>query len=179
MQNLAGLGVGRRVGFIGLICCQIEEHATRERRVDPERLQGRDQSIAAEDGAEPGNAGIGVGAFGQVRRQHVEIGDGAADHFVENIVGGLDRGLARERGAKIASCIAQRGKEQPPRRDIGRYVLAANFNENRGALAWLEVDLEDRAIGCELCGLWRETQLRIAPPVIEARIGHDDRICFQ
>ena len=62
VQDLAGLGVGGGVDLGRLGGGEVAQHAAGDLRVEPERLQRGDQRVAAEDGGEPGDAGIGIGA---------------------------------------------------------------------------------------------------------------------
>ena len=86
MQDLAGLGIGRRVGRDRLMGGEIAQGAGGEPRVEPQAFQGGDQPVAPEDRAEPGNAGIGIGAFRRLGGQHVEIGPRALQPAVEALI---------------------------------------------------------------------------------------------
>ena len=78
-------------------------------------------AVAAEDRAEPGDAGIGIRPFRRLGDQHVEIGDAAAEGLVEDIVRCLQSIAARDdetRRARRASRSAD--EEKLPARRMRR-----------------------------------------------------------
>ena len=112
VQDLAGLGVRfgpllRRLGG-----GQELQDSPGDRGIDPQQLHRRDDAVAAERGAEPGDAGVGVSPVRGVSDQHVEIRDRATQDLVQDLVRGRDRGGAGGGGAQRAPRLAQ-GDEEP------------------------------------------------------------------
>ena len=62
------------------------QHTLRDARIEPKRLEGGDQSVAAERGRVPGNASVGIASLGRLRHQHAQIGHGAAHDLVKDLV---------------------------------------------------------------------------------------------
>ena len=62
--------------------------------VDPihSRNMRRDDPVPTEDGAEPGNASIGIGTEIGAGDQRVDVRGGSAGDFIEQIVGARDGG---------------------------------------------------------------------------------------
>ena len=83
VQDLAGLGIARRVGLLRLRRGEKSQHAARDVRRDPQAFERRDDAVAAEGGVEPGHAGVGVEAVRRVRDQHVEIRRRAIEPGIE------------------------------------------------------------------------------------------------
>jgi hypothetical protein len=74
VQNLPRLGVGQRIGGLGLKGCKPPQHAARDVGTPPQHLQRRDQAVAAERGRKPWNAGVRIRPLRRLRRQDGEIG---------------------------------------------------------------------------------------------------------
>jgi len=74
VQNLSGLGIGQRIGGLGLIGREPAQYAARHVRAPPQHLQRGDQAVAAERGREPRDAGIRIAALRRVGHQHGKIG---------------------------------------------------------------------------------------------------------
>ena len=74
MHDLSGLGIVEGRCLDGLVRSQDAQNAARERGVEPERLQRRDDRIATEGRGKPRYAGIGVGSGRQFGRQERQVG---------------------------------------------------------------------------------------------------------
>ena len=170
VQDLAGLRVGMRVDGGGLRRRQMPEHAGGDGGIEPQRRQGGDQGVATEHGAEPRHARVGVGPLGSFRQKHVEIGDAAADGFVEAFVArGYLRGAFR--GAlQGALAVAQRNQERALSALAGDGA-AGDFDEDRTPFAGREIDDEFRAPARKL--RWRriEADRRLAPGFVEPEVN--------
>ena len=149
----------------------MPKHPAGDRRVEPERLQGRDDPVPSEHGAEPGDARVRIWPFGEVRHQHVEIGDAAAGGFVEDLVGGIDRRRARGRRAQGAPRIAERDEERPGRIARSSLVAAVDLDEQRASFARGEIEAEDGALGRQMRRRGIESNRRRSAPVVEPGIA--------
>ena len=126
VDDLARLGVPFRVLLLRLGGGQEAEHAAGERRIVPEVLIGGDDAVAAEDGAVPGDAGVGVEAVPGLGRHHLEVGGRAAEPVVEAFVGAVDRGDAGPPGFQGGGGALQGlGEGKRPR------LVAAGFEGDR------------------------------------------------
>ena len=83
MDDLAGLGVDLRGEISGLGERQKFEDAAGDGRVDPKALERGDDAVAAEDGAEPGNSGVGIIPFRIALDHHFHVGLGTLHPIVE------------------------------------------------------------------------------------------------
>lgn len=92
MQDLAGLGFARPVFPIRLGGGEEGKHAPREAGPDPQRLQGSDQTVAAEWSGKPEHPSIRIGTVAGFRDQRLQIGDGAIQPIVELLIVGDDLG---------------------------------------------------------------------------------------
>ena len=170
VQDLAGLGIRRRIEAGGLHRRQVPQHAERDGRVEPERQPGGDQRIPAEDGAEPGHAGIGEGPFRRLRAQHGQVGAGPADHLVEAALGGGDAGRARLHRAAGPAVLPQRAQEG----GIGRLArlvvrVAAGLDQQGAALPGTQRQVEDRLLRRQPVRRRLEAQPGLPPPRHRAR----------
>jgi hypothetical protein len=78
VQNLAGAGIGAKIGGGCLVAGEALQHADGDVRVDPQHLHRRDDAVAPEGGRVPGDACVGVEAVLRRRVEHVEVGHAAA-----------------------------------------------------------------------------------------------------
>ena len=122
MQDFARLRVRCGIVGLGLIGGEPPQHALRDARIEPQHLQRGDQPIAAEGGRVPGDAGVGIASLRRAGHEHVEIGHRAAQHLIEEVVRGLDRGGVARNSAPIAMDRAQAARE---RYGFGRFRRAA------------------------------------------------------
>src|SRR5271154_1159244 len=90
MQDLSRLRIPFRVKAGGLRGCQIGQDSFGNLRRQPEELQSGDDSVAAEDGAEPGHPGVGVEPELRLDQKHTEIGSRAIEPIIELLIGGID-----------------------------------------------------------------------------------------
>src|SRR3984957_8722511 len=90
MQYLAGFGIARSLAGGRLVRSQKTQNTLRDARIDPQRHQSGDESVAAEGRAEPRRARVRIVAMRRVGDEHVQIGYGAAHYFVEYGVGTID-----------------------------------------------------------------------------------------
>ena len=103
----------------------------------------------------------------RVGHQHGEIGGRAAQHFVETLVGCLDRGLLPGRLAQFAARGNEAGQERPRPR-VG--AVAVHRQEQRPHLAGFEMQLVDRGAGGQPVRRRIEGQRRPADLVVQAAI---------
>jgi hypothetical protein len=103
VQNFPGLGVAFRRHRRRLGGGEKPEHAPRDVGIQPQGHQRRDDTVAPERGAEPPDPGIGVRFLGRVGDQHVQVRDGAPNHFVVDGVRAID---ARGTGARLLEGMA-------------------------------------------------------------------------
>ncbi len=61
VQHLAGLCVLLRTVCFGLGSCQVRQNATRDRRIKPQTLERRNDSVSSEYRAKPRNTGVWIG----------------------------------------------------------------------------------------------------------------------
>src|SRR5690606_25348485 len=92
VQDLARLGIGSGVHFRRLVGREMEQHASRDIWVDPERLERGDERVPPENRAEPWNAGIRVWTCRRVGHRHIKVREAASQALVEALVGGDDGG---------------------------------------------------------------------------------------
>ena len=177
VQDLAGLGVGRLVGGLGLVARQVAQHAAGDGGIEPQRLHGGDQRVAAEHRAEPRNAGIGIGTVRRVGDQHVEVGDRPAYGLVERRAGAGDRRGACRRGAQRPPRPPQRLQEARPCLVL-RVLLGGAIDRqvDVARLAGLQDELEEGAIDAELVGRRRKAHHRASGQAVEAGIAQRDGV---
>ena len=158
VQDLSRLRVRGRIVGLGLERGEAPQHALRDARIEPEHLQRGDQSVAAERGRIPGDAGIGITPLRRVGHQHVEVGHRPAQHLVEEVVRGLDRGGVVRHRAQIAVDRAQPAQERhrlrrfrraaadgaANRRELLRRNAEAIGHRRRGELARGRIEAQDR-----------------------------------
>ena len=92
VDDLAGLGVDRRVVFGRLEGGENTERVARELRPEEERLQARDERVAAEDGHEPGHPRGGKLAGDArilVHPERGKVGDRLPERHRQLLPGGL------------------------------------------------------------------------------------------
>ena len=171
MQDLSRLGIGSGVFVLRLVCREVRQDPARNRRIHPQALQARDQRVAPEHRAEPGNAGVGVRAFRQICDQHVEIGHGSADRFVEDLVRSLDCGGTGGGSAQRPPGVAQRAEKEFTRGSGEAVRIATNLDEHRGPGIRIEVELEDGAVGLKLRRRGIEAQPGLPSVAVEAGVG--------
>ena len=99
MQYFSRFGVGVGLQFRRLVCGE-KRGRPGDGRVDPQHLDGGDDRVAAKGSPEPWDAGVGEEAVFGDGRQHVEVRDPPAQHFVEEFVGRFDRSRALGRSAQ-------------------------------------------------------------------------------
>ena len=102
MQDFTRLRVRDGVDIDGLHRSQAPKNASGDRRIEPQSFERSDDPIAPEYRTKPGNAGIGIGTFGQVSLQHVKIGDATAGSLVEDLIRGFNRSGLRGRRSQSA-----------------------------------------------------------------------------
>ena len=92
VQDLAGLGVVPRIVVGRLETAEDLERGLRQRRHERDRLEPRDQAVAAEQGREPRDPGgqVRLAFAGTVVAQRGEVGQRADHGAVEQFVVGLD-----------------------------------------------------------------------------------------
>ena len=133
VQDFSRLGVGERIGGFGLIVGEATQHAARDVRAPPQHLQSGDQAVAAEGGREPGNARIGITPLRRFGHQNLQIGGGAAQHLIEQLI----RRLARWCGRTSIARSSRRARVSARRNGTGLLsaVLQPAGEENRARLA--------------------------------------------
>ena len=107
VQDLPRLRVALGRGLGRLRGGQEAEHAAGDLGRDPEDLHRGEDPVASKRRAEPGHAGVGIGAVGRLGDHHLQIGDRAVQPLVEIVAGGVDA-AAREGG--VAELGRQRGQ---------------------------------------------------------------------
>ena len=70
MKNLAGFGILLGDHIFGLRSGQIGQYAFGQSRIDPEKLECRNDTVAPECCAEPWHSGIRIRAVGSMRHHH-------------------------------------------------------------------------------------------------------------
>ena len=73
MNDLARLGLSRRIFFQRLRGGQVVEHTLGDPRILPKTLHGSDDSVTSKHCAEPGNTGVGIVRLGVPHDHHVDI----------------------------------------------------------------------------------------------------------
>ena len=101
----------------------------RDGGIEPQHLHGGDDAVAPERGRIPGDAGVGIGAFGRGRHQHVEIRHRPAQDLVDDRVGGLDRRHMPGRGLELALEPDEPAEERC--RGLGHAAAARDRDEDR------------------------------------------------
>src|SRR4029077_9563417 len=62
---------------------EVRQNTARDGWIEPQTLQRRDDSIAPEHGAKPGNTSVRIGAVARLGSHHVEIGQRTVQPVVE------------------------------------------------------------------------------------------------
>ena len=151
-----------------LMAGQEFQHPSRQRRVQPEHLQGRDDGVATEGGREPGDPRIGIRPRGQLGRQQGEVGAGFVDPGVEQARPRMDPSPPPPLAAHAEMAPRRR---RPPAGAIGFLPLWADLHiEAARAIVW-ESQLEGGAGGGEGRRLLGETDMSLAHHAIQAAIG--------
>jgi hypothetical protein len=86
VDDLARLGIALGVVRVRLVRREEPQHAARDRRIDPERLERHDQRIAAERRAEPRDTRVRHGPLRGRNSQHREVDGGVADPGVHRVI---------------------------------------------------------------------------------------------
>ncbi len=160
MQDFARLRVRDGIGVDGLHRGEALENASGDRRIEPQSFESRDDPVPPEYRAKPGNAGVRIRAFGEVRLQHIKIGDAAASRLIEDMVRGFNRSGLRGCGSQRATRIPERCEERSRWRRRQHRFATVNFDEKRLALAWRQIEFIDRLAWSEPLGLGVEPERR-------------------
>ncbi len=175
VQDLAGLGVGGGIEGGRLVGGKMQQDAARQRRIEPQRFQRRDQRVAAEGGAEPGDAGIGVGPFRRLGDQHGEVGDRAPRRLVEDGVRGDDCCGSGDGSAERPPGIAQPAHEADAHR-FGGGAVAGDLQHDRRRTVRRDVEEEGGMVRRQLTRRRIEAQPGLPPAAVEAEIGEPHRV---
>jgi hypothetical protein len=168
VEDLPGLGVVLGVELARLRLGEVGEHALRERRIEPERLQGRHDPVASERSAEPGHPGERVGAGRKGRRHHLQVRRRAPQPRSEGLVRTGDRGLLG--GGRLRA-----GRRRQPRRwPILPRALAVDRLEKPALFSGLQAQREDDSARAHFARLRIAVEVRLADDAVPARIGHPD-----
>ncbi len=158
MEDLPRLRIARRVIFVRLRRRQKAQHASRERRIHPECLQGGDQSVASEGRREPWHAGIGIRSVLGVGHEHADVGHRAAQGIVDRAARCLERRCLPSGIAQVSA--RQANGDQRSAFEGARVSSAVNGHEDRAPLLRRQLELEHRSIRRELVRLRREVDVR-------------------
>ena len=169
MQDLARLRIGGGIALLGLERREPAQHAARHAGIAPQHLDRGDQPVAAERGRVPGDAGIRITALRRLGHQHAEVGGGAAQHFVEVAVRGLDRRDVSRLAAQLAVRAEQAAQKR--RRRIADRLAAACQQENRPRLVRREDETIDRAVLGQLGRLRVEGERGAPPGIVEPLVA--------
>src|ERR1700730_14938534 len=90
MKNFARLGVLFRNFLGGLLVGKILQNAFGDVRGDPQSFECGDESVAAENGGEPRDTGVGILTFGIAIGEHAQVGFRALQPGVDALVGSSD-----------------------------------------------------------------------------------------
>src|SRR5579871_872811 len=126
MEDLAGLRIARRIVRPGLGSGKKIENAASETRIDPEELERGDDPVAAEWSREPRYAGVRVRTVLRFGRQHVKIGDGPAQDFIEESIRGRDRRTASRDPPLLADGLPQARAET----GFARHLTGAEIDKH-------------------------------------------------
>ena len=179
VQDLAGFGLVLRVERGRLLLREEAQHAAGHGRVECEAQQGGDQRVAAEHRAEPGDAGVGIGAGRLLGDEHAQIVGRAVHRLREILVRRRDLGGAAGAGAQPPTGLHVGGEERLLRAALDAGLGAGDLDEDGRLGARLELQLEHRAVAGE--GLRRrlERQPGGALDVVEATVRQRDPIAGQ
>ncbi len=108
MENLARLRVARLVMPGRLRGGQVAEHAARERRVHPLKLQRGDDAVPSERRAEPWHAGVWIEAFRTLGHHHGDIRGRSVEPFVELVVRAGNPALLRPQSRLCGARVFER-----------------------------------------------------------------------
>ncbi len=172
MQNLARLGVGGGVEILSLVGGEMQQHAARDGGVHPQGLKRGDQRVTTEHRAEPGHAGVRIGAFGRVGDEDGEIARGAAQAVIEILVGGRGRTrrarcVRAERRARCSAPSERRSLAECPEGVASQRISMYRPRVSPG----LRVDLVERPLAAQFRRLRFELQQGAAHPAVEAGVG--------
>jgi hypothetical protein len=144
VDDLARLGVDRRIVLPRLHVGEHLERRPRELRSEDQRLQTGDDRVAAEDAHEPGHAGAGELAHAGVVRAHPqrgEVGDGlheAAGEVVPRRPQLRDAELPRSQGVANAADLLAEAAFREARSDLLAVRQREHVDVQLPALARLE-----------------------------------------
>src|SRR4030095_7480956 len=79
-------GIALWIDAVRLQRREMLQHALRERRLYPEELERREDSVPPEHGAEPRNAGVRISSVRRVGDEQIEIVDRAVEPIIELLV---------------------------------------------------------------------------------------------
>ena len=144
------------------------QHARGELRIEPERLQRRDDRVAPELRCEPRDAGVGIRAGRQRCRQQREVGARALDPLIEQPARSADR--APGPGAPACSADSSLAAVSEASRRGCAFVLCADFERQLGAVAASQLQLELRLRRRDRDRRMRELDVRRAHDVVQAAI---------
>ena len=160
MQDFARLRIGKRIECFCLSLGEKTKYTLGDGRIEPQKQHGRDDPVAAERRAIPGDSRIGINPMAGLRHQHIEIGGGAPADFIEKLVRTFDR---RDAGCSAPDGAPPRPESMSERIALRRVpVLAKNRHEERLAAIGSELEVERSTIRLKT-GRWRpEPQFRPA-----------------
>ncbi len=130
MEDLAGLGVARGIERVGLGRGQVTEHAAREVRVNPQRLQRGNDAVAPERRAEPRHTRVRIVAVRGRARQHAQVGRRTPHPLIEPLARGFNHRVVGPRAFERLGRGAHRRFERA-RGDTAAFALTANGQRQR------------------------------------------------
>src|SRR5690606_23154105 len=129
VEDLAGGGVPLWDLLRRLVGGEVADDAPSQVRLEPEALEGCDDAVTAEGGAEPGDAGVGVRTLVRRCREQVDVVEGALQPGVQEIVRG---GQLRAALADLAEPAGRLGGGVRERMDEAERLAAVGALEGDG-----------------------------------------------
>src|ERR1700686_2793243 len=104
MKNFSPLGILLGNFFGGLFVGEVLQNAFGDVRSDPQSFERGDQAVAAENSGEPGDAGVGILAFGIAIGEHAQVGFRALEPGIDAFIGSGDLAFVQ---ALVGGAIVQ------------------------------------------------------------------------